>query len=137
MSKKPAKKDSKKKQKEKDGGKESVFTGNPAQPKGPRFVVGVSHDGPYEIQVAMINDIHLVPTTVTTTKRLYEIPIPSAIQPPFRVMWWIVAGHKIPRIATGIALGDEDPVTLDVKAPLAKGESWLTKKPVKFPKEDA
>lgn len=100
-----------------------------------RFVVAASHDGPYEIRALVVNDVAVVgPPRTNQGERIMAVPLPAVVVPPFRVLWWITAGHTIPKIAVALAFGTGAPAVVEDKKPLKKGESWITNKPVAFPK---
>lgn len=100
-----------------------------------RCVIAASHDGPYEVRALLVNDVGVVEKPMTNQgARVVSIPLPADIAPPLRMLWWITAGHNIPKIAVFMAFGNTEPVLVKDKKPLKKGESWTTKDPVIYPK---
>jgi hypothetical protein len=97
------------------------------------FVATVSHDGPWELRSLVVNDFQILDTTIATSERRIDVPIPPVLAPPLGVAWSILAGHLIPTVAAFMVAGGGSPVLLAKKSPLKKGESFAPLVPFPFP----
>jgi len=97
------------------------------------FVAAVSNNGPWELRSLVINDFQILRTTVATSDRRIDVPIPAVLGSPLRITWAILAAHLIPSAGTFVEEPGQAPKQLATKGPLKKGDSWAPLSPVTFP----
>ncbi len=88
-----------------------------------RFVLRVSHSGPFEIRGLTLNTTPVVEVPVASTERELSIDIAGVYSEPATLRWTVLALHRIPALAAFLLKGATE-IELGTKGDLAAGDRW-------------
>lgn len=100
-----------------------ALTATSPLPTEPHFVLRASQPVPLALSTLALDFTDLLPQTVQTTNGFLAVPIHQPLAPGQRLIWTVLTGAVIPRIAAYLAINGKLNY-LKHKDDLAAGEPW-------------